>query len=110
MAKNLFNLLSQEKDKHKILSRGMDVIYYFFIAFFLIYVLIKIYHFIYPTNKTSVELGDQIKVYDKNNKLYKVFEVNVIAKDKNGNGINSCWISWLNTKRPSEYLSIVNCR
>jgi len=62
------------------------------------------------TNITSVALGDQIKVYDKNNKLYKVFEVNVIAKDKNGNGINSCWISWLNTKRPSEYLSIVNCR
>ena len=57
MAKNLFNLLSQEKDKHKILSRGMDVIYYFFIAFFLIYVLIKIYHFIYPTNKTSVAEG-----------------------------------------------------
>ena len=57
MAKNLFNLLSQEKDKHKILSRGMDVIYYFFIAFFLIYVLIKIYNFIYPTNKTSVAEG-----------------------------------------------------
>ena len=33
------------------------------------------------TNRISVALGDQIKVYDKNNKLYKVFEVNVIAKD-----------------------------
>jgi|MEHZ01.5.fsa_nt_MEHZ011440375.1_1 hypothetical protein len=62
------------------------------------------------TNKTSITVGDEIKVYDNKNKLYKVFKVNVIAKDKNGDGINSCWISWLNTKRPSEYLSIVNCK
>ena len=62
------------------------------------------------TNKTSITVGDEIKVYDNKNKLYKVFKVNVIAKDKNGDGINSCWISWLNTTRPSEYLSIVNCK
>ena len=48
MAKHLFNWLSQEKDKHKILSQGLDIIYYFLIVFF-VYVLLN-YRFIYPYN------------------------------------------------------------
>jgi hypothetical protein len=53
MAKDLFNWLSREKDKHKILSQGLDIIYHFFIIFFVVYVLIKVYRFVYPENSSS---------------------------------------------------------
>ena len=33
-----------------------------------------------------------------------------IAKDKNGYGVDACWISWLKKKRPNEYLSIYPCK
>ena len=57
MAKHLFNWLSQEKDKHKILSQGLDIIYYFLLIVFFVYVFIKLYRFVYPYNSDSKDKG-----------------------------------------------------
>ena len=62
------------------------------------------------SDTNSINLGDTIRLFDKDNDFYKSFVVNVIAKDKNGYGVDACWISWLKKKRPNEYLSIYPCK
>ena len=53
MAQSLFDWLSQEKDKHKILGFGLDLLYYSVVGYITLFVLIKIYYFIYPKQNTE---------------------------------------------------------
>ena len=57
----------------------------------------------------STRVGERLSVR-KNGKVVKSFIVRRIAKGKNGDGVPSCWVSWLDQNRFPSYLSITNCR
>ena len=61
------------------------------------------------TNKISVVRGGELTVYNNKGNVMKQFTVRTIAKDRNSEGIQSCWISWERGRQPDHYLSIANC-
>ena len=61
------------------------------------------------TNKFSVVRGGELTVYNNKGNVMKQFTVRTIAKGRNGEGVQSCWISWERGRQPDHYLSIANC-